>query len=214
MKIQGAIFDQDGLLFDTESIYQQAWLSAAAKQGIEMPRNFPRQFSGRSPEAIGAMARAVYPHLDAAQFCRDAIDNAWSIQLAGVPAAKPGLLTMLEACRQRGLRTAVASSSTRRVVEHNLTAAGVREYFDAIVTGDDISRAKPAPDIFLAAAVAISLPPAACAVFEDAPSGIDGAIAAGCRAVFIPDQTPPDESMRSRARVYRDLGEAIAALDD
>lgn len=213
MKIQGAIFDQDGLIFDTECVYQRAWLAAAAKQGVEMPETFPRQFSGRSPDAIGAIAHAAYPQIDAAQFCRDAIAEAWNRQLAGVPTPKPGLLAMLEHCRRHGLRTAVASSSTRRVVEHNLAAGGVRDFFDAIVTGDDVRRAKPAPDIFLAAAAALSLPPSKCAVFEDAPSGIDGAIAAGCRPVFIPDQTPPDEAMRSRARVYRDLGEAIAALD-
>jgi beta-phosphoglucomutase-like phosphatase (HAD superfamily) len=212
MNCQGAIFDQDGLLFDTESIYQRAWVEAGARQGVAVPAAFPRRFCGLSPKAIGAIAAAAFPALDIARYCRDAIDLAWSRQLAGVPVKKPGLLEMLTFCRTHGIRTAVASSSTLKVVEHNLAAAGVRGFFDAIATGDEVTHGKPAPDIFLLAARKIGIAPDRCVVFEDAESGIRGAVAAGCRAVMIPDGTVPSEEMRALCRVVPDLRAAVALL--
>ena len=212
MTYAGAIFDQDGLLFDTEIVYQRAWLEAARELGVDMPAAFPRQFCGLAPARIRAIVAASYPELDFDAYARRAIDRAWARQLAGVPAKKPGLLEMLTFCRERGIRTAVASSSTLRVVEHNLTAAGVRGYFDAIATGDEVARSKPDPDIFLLAARRLGLDPARCVVFEDAFSGIRGAHAAGCRPVLIPDQTAPTDEIRALCTVYPDLAAARAVF--
>ena len=213
MRYQGAIFDQDGLLFDTESVYQRAWIEAGAAQGVTIPPAFPRRFCGLSPRAIGEIAAAAFPALDIARYCRDAIDLAWSRQLAGVPVKKPGLAEMLAFCRAHGIKTAVASSSTRRVVEHNLTAAGVRGSFDAIATGDEVTRGKPAPDIFLLAARKIGVAPSACVVFEDAESGIRGAVAAGCGAVMVPDGTVPSEEIRALCRIEPTLAAATAVFE-
>ena len=115
---------------------------------------------------------------------------------------------MLTFCRENGIRTAVASSSTLKVVRHNLEAAGVIGYFDAITTGDEVVRSKPAPDIFELAARKIGLDPRACVVFEDAFSGIRGAHAAGCGAVLVPDQSQPTEEILAICTAYPDLGAA------
>lgn len=210
MTYRGAIFDQDGLLFDTERVYQEAWIEAGARQGIKIDPAVPRRFSGMGLKHIREIASASYPDLDLDRYCRDAVDLAWTRQLSSVPIPKPGLVEMLEFCRAHGIRTAVASSSTERVVRHNLSAAGVIEYFDAITTGDEVARSKPAPDIFLLAAKKIGLEPRECCVFEDAFSGIRGAVAARCAAVLIPDQTPPDEEIRRICKVYPDLAVARA----
>ena len=209
LKFTGAIFDQDGLLFDTEKVYQSAWVEAARRQGVEVPVEFPRKFCGLGPKLIAGIVEREHPELDIPRYCRDAIDIAWGAQLSGVPEPKKGLLEMLRFCRANGIRTSVASSSTLKVVEHNLSAAGVRGYFDAITTGDEVMNSKPAPDIFLLAASKLGLEPAKCVVFEDAFSGIRGANAAGMGAVLVPDQTPPDGEIRRIARVYPDLGAAI-----
>lgn len=212
MMCKGAIFDQDGLLFDTEAVYQRAWVEAGAAQGVEIPSAFPRRFCGCSPKTIAEIAAAAFPQLDIPRYCREAIDLAWSRQLAGVPAKKPGLDAMLAFCRANGIKTAVASSSTLRVIEHNLAAAGVRDAFDAIATGDEVAHGKPAPDIFLLAARKIGLAPEDCVVFEDAESGIRGAVAAGCRAVMVPDGTVPGDDIRALCRVAPDLAAAIETL--
>lgn len=209
MKVKGAIFDQDGLLFDTEIIYQRSWVEAARRQGVAIEPTFPRNFCGRGRAEIAELTRKTYPELDLERYCRDAIELAWSTQLTSVPTLKKGLFEILEFCRANGIKTAVASSSTVRVVRHNLEAAGVIGYFDAIATGDDVIHHKPAPDIFLLAAERIGIAPEACCVFEDAPSGIEGAARAGCEPIFIPDQIQPTAEIRARAAVYPDLAAAI-----
>lgn len=209
MMFKGAIFDQDGLLFDTEVIYQRSWVEAAKRQGVEIDPTFPQRFCGRGRAEIAEITHAVYPELDLERYCREAIDLAWSTQLSGVPTPKKGLHEMLSFCRANGIKTAVASSSTLKVVRHNLESAGVLEFFDAITTGDDVVRHKPAPDIFLLAAERLGLDPRACCVFEDAYSGIEGAVAAGCRAVFIPDQLAPTPRIRAIAEVRESLADAI-----
>ncbi|MGN0854008.1 MAG: HAD family hydrolase [Kiritimatiellia bacterium] len=214
MNYAGAIFDQDGLLFDTEIIYQRAWIEAARARGVAMPAAFPRQFCGLGPARIRALVGETYPQLDAAEYARAAVDLAWRRQLAGVPVKKPGLVEMLTFCRAHGLRTAVASSSPRRVVEHNLAAAGVRDFFDAIATGDEVARSKPDPDIFLLAAARIGVDPCRCVVFEDAFSGICGARAAGCRPVLIPDLLAPTAEIRRLCTVFPDLAAARAVFQE
>lgn len=208
----GAIFDQDGLLFDTERIYQECWVESARLQGVEIDPSFPRRFCGLGRRLTEEIAAQAHPELDIPRFCDAAVDLAWRRQLAGVPDEKPGLRDMLAFCRARGMKTAVASSSPRNVVEHNLRAAGVRDFFDAVVTGDEVENSKPAPDIFLLAAKRIGVAPGRCCVFEDAFSGIVGASAAGMKAVLIPDQCPPTDEIRALCTVYPDLRAATAAL--
>ena len=212
MRYIGAIFDQDGLLFDTEKIFQAAWLEAGKEQGVEVEPLFPRQFCGKPVSAIAELTRKNYPMLDVDLYCKRAVETSWSIQLSGVPEKKPGLMEMLGFCRKNGILTAVASSSCRRVVEHNLEAAGVREFFDAVVCGEEVANGKPAPDIFLLAARKIGLNAADCCVFEDAISGITGALRAGCRAVMIPDTVAPNDEIISKCLVYNNLAEATRAF--
>lgn len=212
MDYRGAIFDQDGLLFDTEKIYQRSWIEAGALQGIAIDPDFPKQFSGISPAAIALMAKARYPRLDADAYCRNAVSLAWDKQLAQTPEMKKGLIEILTFCRVRGIKTAIASGSTARIVKHNIESAGIAGFFDAIVTGDEVEHGKPSPDIFLLAASKIALDPSECVVFEDAFSGIRGAAAAGCKAVMIPDQVQPTDEISAICSVYPDLAAAIAAF--
>ena len=212
LRYKGAIFDQDGLLFDTEITYQRAWIEAGVRQGVVIPPEFPRRFCGMAPRLIEELVRKEYPELDAPLYCRTAVELAWERQIASVPPKKKGLDEMLRFCRANGVRTAVASSSTRNVVEHNLTASGVRGFFDEVVTGDEVEHGKPAPDIFLLAAARLGLDPRDCCVFEDAFSGIRGANAAGCGAVLIPDQSQPTEEIRRICRVFGDLSSAISVF--
>lgn len=212
MNYAGAIFDQDGLLFDTEITYQRAWIEAGRRQGVTIDPALPRRFCGLGKELIAGLAREAHPELDIPLYCRTAIEIAWSNQLASVPEKKKGLMEMLSFCREHGIRTAVASSSTLKVVRHNLTAGGVIDLFDAITTGDEVEHGKPAPDIFDLAARKLGLDPRACVVFEDAFSGIRGAHAAGCGAVLIPDQSPPTAEILEICTTYPDLASAVAVF--
>ena len=100
----------------------------------------------------------------------------------------------------------------RHLVEHNLSATGLSDFFDAIVTGRDVLKGKPAPDIFLLAAQKIELEPSSCIVFEDAFSGIRAAHAAGCSPVLIPDRQMPDEEILKICKTRSSLLEAMDLL--
>lgn len=210
--IKGAIFDQDGLLFDTESVYQRAWIEAGRRQGVIIDPAVPRRFSGMGRKLIKEIIAAEYPELNWEEYSKTAIELAWNEQLSSIPPKKPGLIEMLEFCRENGIKTAVASSSRIHIVRHNLTSAGVIDYFDAITTGEEVANSKPAPDIFLLAASKIGIEPKDCAVFEDAFSGIRGAHAAGMKPILIPDQAEPTDEIRQIAAVYPTLDAAIEEL--
>ena len=116
-----------------------------------------------------------------------------------------GVKEILDFFREEDVPMAVASSSDRKDIEENLRAAGIREYFRAIVGGDQVEKGKPDPEIFLRAAKALELSPEDCYIFEDSFNGIRAANAAGGCAVMIPDQVQPDEEIKGISKVYEDF---------
>jgi HAD superfamily hydrolase (TIGR01509 family) len=178
---KGAIFDQDGLLFDTEVIFEQAWIKAGKEHGLPIDLALTHRFAAET-------------------------------QLAMKPVMKPGVREMLAFCKSRCIRTAIASSSMRHLVDNNLGVTGLTEYFDAVVTGRDVANGKTLPDIFLLAAERIGVPTSDCVVFEDAFTGIRAAHAAGCRPVLIPDRRAPVPEILEICEVYPTLSDAIVPV--
>lgn len=211
-KPKGAIFDQDGLLFDTEVIFEQSWLKAGVDLGIPVTVELTRSLSGCGKKELAEVIDGFFPGLDSSGLVERAHGLAAEAQLAMTPVLKPGVKEMLEFCRAHGIRTAVASSSMRHLVEHNLESSGLAGYFDAVVTGGDVANGKPAPDIFLLAAERIGLPAGECAVFEDAFTGIRAAHAAGCLPVLIPDRTPPVPEILAICETYPVLSDAVSVF--
>ena len=212
MDFSGAIFDQDGLLFDTESIFQASWVAAGREMGVAVPEAYTHAVCGLGRGHLPEMVRRYMPSLDPETYIARALAIAFERQMSSVPAFKPGVPEILAFFREKGVKMAVASSSTRDVVGHNLGSSGIRDYFDAVVTGEEVTQGKPAPDIFLLAAERLGLPPAACAVYEDALTGIRAAHAAGCRPVMIPDRLPPTPEIRGICTVRASFLEELAAL--
>ena len=207
---QGAIFDMDGLLFDTERLYQDSWVQTAADFGQTPDPNFPKAICGTSGEHSLEVIRAHYPAVDAEAFLAHGV--AWvQQQVAQGAPEKPGVHEILTYLRGCGVKLAVASSSGRAMIEGNLRHAGILELFDAVVSGDEITRGKPEPDIFLLAADKIGCAPQDCYVFEDGFNGVRAGAAAGCATIMIPDLMQPDETLRALcAGVYPSL---LAALE-
>ena len=210
MDFPGAIFDQDGLLFDTESIFQSSWIAAGREMGVDVPEAYTHAVCGLGRGRLPEMVRRHMPGLEPETYIARALAIAFERQMSSVPAFKPGVPEILAFFRGRGVKMAVASSSTRDVVGHNLASSGIRTYFDAVVTGEEVAAGKPAPDIFLRAAGRLGLQPSACTVYEDALTGIRAAHAAGCRPVMIPDRLPPTPEIRAictvRASFLEELG--------
>ncbi len=203
--LKGAIFDQDGLLFDTEILFQQSWKEAGRRMGVEVPESYVQAVRGCGRERLREIIQTHFHVSDIPAYIRLAMDIVTKKQLESI-TEKPGLHELLELLKSRGIKMAVASSSTRFLIEHNLNATGIAGYFDAIVCGDDVQKGKPHPDIFLLAASKLNLSPRDCWVFEDAPSGIRAAHAAGCSPIMIPDRAAvPDEIRPLTAGIYPSL---------
>lgn len=208
---KGVIFDMDGLLFDTEAVWQRNWSRVAADMGIELPEAFRKEICGTSGEIMKRVIEKYYGVDDGTEIMQNVINGVHSDLKDNVPE-KPGLHEILEHFRNKGMKMAVASSSSQAQIESNCRNAGILEYFDALVSGAQIGKSKPAPDIFLAAAEKIGIAPEDCYVFEDAFNGVQAGYAAGSAVIMIPDMTAPTDEIR--AMTYAVYDSLLTAKDN
>ncbi len=208
---KGVIFDMDGLLFDTEAVWQRNWSRAAADMGIDLPEAFRKEICGTSGEIMKRVIEKYYSVDDGTEIMQNVINGVHSDLKDNVPE-KPGLHEILEHFRNKGMKMAVASSSSQAQIESNCRNAGILEYFDALVSGAQIGKSKPAPDIFLAAAEKIGIAPEDCYVFEDAFNGVQAGYAAGSAVIMIPDMTAPTDEIR--AMTYAVYDNLLTAKDN
>ena len=210
---KGAIFDMDGLLFDTERLFRDSWVEMAKRFG-QVPRSdFPVAVAGTSGAGMREVIRQYYPDVDPFAFQEGCISHITDILKEGIPE-KPGMREILTSFRAQGIKLAVASSSLRKMILSNLCRAGIDTYFDIVVSGEDVSRGKPAPDIFLLAAQKLGCTPESCYVFEDGINGVRAGIAAGCVTIMVPDLFEPTEDIRINcAGIYPNLQAAQQAIE-
>ena len=208
----GAIFDMDGLLFDTERIFQETWHELAKERGVCLPENFKDLICGSKGEVTMRILREYYQTEDPLSVEQECIRRMKKKLEKSVPL-KPGVFDILNYFRDRGIPMALASSSDREQIASNLLLSGTGSYFSRILCGTDAKRGKPSPDIFLLAAARLGKKPENCYVFEDSLNGIRAGHAAGCRTVMIPDIIEPTEEIRPLcAGIYQSLTEAAKAL--
>jgi beta-phosphoglucomutase-like phosphatase (HAD superfamily) len=200
------VFDMDGLLFDTEALYQEAILLAAAEGGHEIA---PDVFS-RTVGLPWAQSRALLLSHFGEAFPVDEFQAAWVRHFWVIAetrlAVKLGAFELLDTLDQLRVPRAIATSSSRRTVERHLTAQNLMARFDVIVGHGDYARGKPAPDPFLKAAERLGVEPGLCVALEDSHNGIRSASSAGMMTIMVPDLLEPTDEIRGLcAFVVRDL---------
>lgn len=211
MKARGVVFDMDGVLLDTERVAALAFDYAGIKTGIG-PAGY------MTPHLLGLSVEAARPVWIAEFGC--GYDEDGIIKFSAefkreyyktheIPA-KPGLIPALRELSDAGVRLAVASSTAREIVDSELSAVGALGFFDAVVSGDMVTRSKPDPEIYLRACEAITLAPSECVAVEDARSGVISAHGAGLRVIMVPDLWQPDvETASLTEAVCKDLLSAV-----
>ncbi len=210
---RGAIFDMDGTLFDTEKLYQRAWLDVAAQFGVEKNFELPKAISGTNlGEESERIVRRFYPNIDAKAYIARTLEvvDMWRTQRLELMA---GVEEILAFFKSAGVAMAVASSAPVAVIEENLSRANLRGCFDVLIGGDLVTRSKPAPDIFLLAAERLNLPASDCYIFEDSFNGIRAAAASGGVAIMIPDIVQPTDDIKKICAVFTSLTEAQRAIE-
>jgi len=180
------LFDLDGVVVDSNALHVESWKEVARRRGFDCPDPEHIGKCGlRTLAVIRDLLRWPVSEEEAARigFEKEEIYREW-IRRDGIRAI-PGILEFLGEARRMGIPCAVGSSAPRENVDLCLRALRVDGMFAATVSGADVARGKPAPDIFLKAATALGERPGHCLVFEDAPAGIAAAHAAGMRAIAL-----------------------------
>ncbi len=193
MKHKAILFDMDGVLIESEYWMRATAIQALADYGVQARHEDFFEFTGMGEDRfIGGVAEK-----HGVAYTTDMKDLAYDYfgQRVKAEAHVPdGVKEMLEALHEKGLILAVCSAADLRKVRYNLSAVGVDEsIFAALVTGSDVARKKPFPDIYLEGARRIAIAPEDCLVVEDAISGIQAAHAAGMDAVGVPTTFSKEE---------------------
>ena len=198
-EVDAVIFDLDGVLVDSEQIWDASRRALVAERGGTWVDGATRAMMGMSSlEWSQYMHETLGVPLSPAEISADVV--------ARVDASYQQHLPLLAHARETVLALAgtwplaVASSANRAIIDRFLDASGLRESFAASVSSEEVARGKPAPDVYLEAARRLDVDPRRCVAVEDSTAGIQAAVAAGIRTIAIPNEHfPPDPSAVSLA---------------
>ena len=185
----GLIFDVDGVVGDTEAINAEASVAMFSElyHLTVQPEDFLPFIGTGAERYVAGVAEQYGVEIDVAAATEKRQENFFAIlQDKGLPAY-PGVLELMESAREAGdVRMAIATSSAKEKAMAVLAATGVDlGWFDAIVTGSQVTHKKPDPELYLTAIARLDLPAARCVVLEDAPAGVAAARAAGAKVVAV-----------------------------
>ncbi len=198
MKYKAILFDMDGVLIDSEWLIRAASIQSLQEYGIRAKHEDFLEFTGMGEDRfIGGVAEKYGLTYDPAM--KQRAYDFYGQRVKEDAVVPIGVKEMLETLHSRGIKLAICSAADRGKVLYNLSALGVpQELFTAIVSGNEVTRKKPFPDIYLKGAELVGEDPADCLVAEDAVSGVQAAHAAGMDAAAVPT-TFSKEQLRSAA---------------
>jgi HAD superfamily hydrolase (TIGR01509 family) len=208
---QAVLLDMDGLMLDTERPTIGLWPLAGRDFNVDIQQEIVMQIIGLNEDSIRALFLKTYGEEFPYEKLRDAERHLAKnkFEQEGI-ALRPGLLHLLNCLAERKIPYAVATSTNRESAMWKLERTGIKERFSVLVCGDEVKHGKPAPDIFLAAASKLGIPPGNCAGFEDSGPGLLALHAAGIPSVFIRDMARPSpEALTTVWRHYPSLAEAV-----
>lgn len=199
MKYKAVLFDMDGVLIESEWLMRDTSIQALAEYGVQAKHEDFLEFTGCGEDRfVGGVAEKY--GLTYTFAMKERAYDFFGQRVMEETQVPEGVKEMIETLHSRGLKLAVCSAADRRKVLYNLMAVGVTEdTFGAFITGSEVERKKPFPDIYLMGAEKLGVDPKDCLVVEDAVSGIQAAHAAGMDAVGVPT-TFSKEELRQRVQ--------------
>lgn len=217
--INGVIFDMDGLIFDTEAIYCQSNMEAAKEYGLEgFDEAHYREEIGLSDEH--AYQKYLKDYSDLPKETIDAFFKASrqkatdTFHASGAPL-KAGIRELLEYLKEISVPCVVASSNTTEAIELLLDKADLRSFFKGIVSGNDVTHAKPDPEIIEKAVSLLDTLPNETIMLEDSLNGIRASYTAGVPVIMVPDLLAPcDEALEKVFSVKKDLFEVLTFIKE
>ncbi|MFB9277119.1 HAD family hydrolase [Cohnella cellulosilytica] len=210
--IQAFIFDMDGVLIDSEPLHFAGDIDTMKHLGEEITQEELERFVGTTNPEMWAIIRAE-------RGLSQTVEEIIAYQLAGKikaleeSAYEPidGIPELLEELKRRGIPVGLASSSAREFILAVLAKFGIASYFSCVVSGEEVARGKPAPDVYLEAARQLGADPRGCVVLEDSRNGILAAKAAGMTCIGYVNENSGNQDLSAADRVVRSIRE-IAAI--
>lgn len=185
--VKAVIFDLDGSLMDSMWIWKDIDIEYLGRFGISLPHNLQSEIEGKSFSETAVFFKERFQIPDSIEKMKqDWNEMAWKKYIYDVPL-KPGADVFLQYCIFHGIKLGIATSNSRELVEAVADARGFGKNFDCIMTGCDVRKGKPAPDIYLAVADKLGVLPQECLVFEDITAGIMAGKNAGMRVCAVED---------------------------
>lgn len=182
------IFDMDGSLVDSMWMWKAIDIEYLGRYGIALPEDLQSRIEGMSFGETAMYFKEHFPIPDSLEEIMEEWNRmAWDKYMYEVPLKK-GIPEFLAGCRARGIRLGIATSNSRVLVENVARVHNLRDYFSCIITGTDVLRGKPNPDIYLAVAKELGVSPGRCLVFEDIVAGILAGKNAGMRVCAVEDE--------------------------
>lgn len=189
-EIAAVVFDMDGVLLDSETICDICWKSYADEIGLKDSEDVLNECRGCNTADSNIILKKKYgPAFDADGFFDGWYKKFYDYEKQNGLPLKPFAAEILAYLKPH-YHLALASSTPRIAVERQLRRAGLWDYFEKVICGDELAHSKPAPDIYLMACSSLGLEPHKCAAVEDSPNGIRSAHDAGMKAIMVPDKIP------------------------
>ncbi|MDD5457794.1 MAG: HAD family phosphatase [Phycisphaerae bacterium] len=209
MNQKAVIFDLDGVLIDTGQFHRQSWYDLAKCENLQMSDEFFR-------ETFGMQNYQIIPKMTSKDLSREQIDelsewkeNRFRELIAGKLRLLNGAESLIAELKKNDFLLAIGTSTPRINLLFILQELPIGDYFDCLVTGEDVKNGKPAPDTFSLAAKKLKIEAKDCVVIEDAPAGVEAAKNAGMKAIAV--TTTADRYKLSQADLIVDsLGELTA----
>jgi HAD superfamily hydrolase (TIGR01509 family) len=210
-RVEAVLFDNDGVLVDTEAAFFEVTREAFAGEGVILtPRHWARTYLGEGrtsrdiAKSLGVPGKRIGAMVDER-------NRVWRKRMeAGVPL-RPGVLETLEALHKK-VRMAVVTGSPREQFDLVHRFSGLLDFFEAVLTEDDFERSKPHPDAYLAALQRLGLPTDRCLAVEDSPRGLASATSAGLLCVLVPTELTDLEMCGDAAWVAADISGVVPVV--
>ncbi|UUZ91818.1 HAD family hydrolase [Paenibacillus sp. P25] len=215
--IRAIVFDFDGLIIDTETVWFECFTEALVPHGIELPLEIFSRGIGTHNGEIRSYLERQTGQAGFYDTIRSAVNELHRAKIASVEA-REGVRDYLEQARAAGLRIGLASSSGREWIDFFLNRLGLSDFFEVIMTGDDVTNIKPDPELYLKATAALGVQPSEAVAFEDSANGAKAAGAAGLHCIIVPNPVTAQltferYSLRIRSMADQPLAESLHRLE-
>lgn len=183
---RAVVFDLDGLMFNTEELYQEVGTELLRRRGYAFTQELLDQMMGRPSRVALQIMIDTHTLRATVEELLAETDEVFPEILAARLAPMPGLIDLIDTLEKHEIPKGIATSSRRTFVDHVLDHFNFAPRFFPILTSEDITEGKPHPEIYLKAAAKLGMPPGEMLVLEDSQNGCRAAVAAGAVAVAVP----------------------------